>query len=85
MTTTSTKIPLSLTQQSLLVISIEDHLCRLPEGAPFHQELKRLLRLAADTVGLEVEEMSPLEDFFSLPDEQMPAEAMGLVMESATL
>lgn len=75
---TTTSVPLSLIQQSLLVISIEDHMNRLPEGAPFYQETRHLLRLVASTVSLEVEEASPLTHFPSSPDKRPSTELIEL-------
>ena len=56
----SSIVPLSLVQQSLLVLGIEHHLSLLSRDDPYYPEEQRLLRLLASTVSLNIEETTPL-------------------------
>lgn len=58
----SSIVPLSLVQQSLLVLIIEHHLSLLSRDDPYYHEEQRLLRLLASTVSLNIEETTPLTE-----------------------
>lgn len=58
----SSIVPLSLVQQSLLVLVIEYHLSLLSHDDPYYHEEQRLLRLLASTVSLNIEETTPLTE-----------------------